>query len=626
MISAPKMATLNEEVRNLNAYHFINRRPKIQNAIAKSLLQVLNEPRMLEAFQKMTVQEFSLVYYQWMSENMPKEIYVISMFVIMCNQCVPDHHLTKDHLLLTGVEDIPISLLLGKTFACKRVVKTLKLFTPESSPDEGPLSHKILTLFKEKMVGTLEEVTSSMLRSYGSLTLLSAVREIGKLDITCGNFLEAICSVLKEPELRRTLQMELTWISELEEAMMIRTGKGSSVKLSPLRASLFIARLDEIDRGNPLFESVRPILEKMVKEDPHLTLMAKDRKVMFSIICRSFLVRSVRSEKYLKLYNRIVDVTNQLSSPDMHTVLKLFYLIRSLPNVNEIELSKALAEHTVVPDLLKNPPHTGNSLISLTLLKPGTTPAEVAAAFGKLGADKKFLELYLNSRDDERRVLGYIDTNIEMFTFCESFPLSFAILLNLLLVCGVSYGHVHCIWYVLNKNMECSEDPRVVLGGFNLANFLEVLDELQHNLGRAIVFELQYATFLETKYAKGIPEVKAEKVVEKSVDQLMKELGLEDEPKKGKREKVGKAPPREPKNAAKPKMRPAPVAAPVAAPVDGTPSVEEDKDICVVCLDATRTHVLINCGHFHYCGTCVKLIKRCSICRSEDISSIRVYM
>ena len=52
----------------------------------------------------------------------------------------------------------------------------------------------------------------------------------------------------------------------------------------------------------------------------------------------------------------------------------------------------------------------------------------------------------------------------------------------------------------------------------------------------------------------------------------------------------------------------------------------EEGDDCVICDDRKRTNIaLVPCGHAAYCGICVELIKKCSICNAEIQARMKVY-
>ena len=57
--------------------------------------------------------------------------------------------------------------------------------------------------------------------------------------------------------------------------------------------------------------------------------------------------------------------------------------------------------------------------------------------------------------------------------------------------------------------------------------------------------------------------------------------------------------------------------------------VEEDDDqLCIVCLEALRTHVLVPCGHQCVCEGCSSTLVRtgtCPLCREPCQMAIRVF-
>ena len=84
---------------------------------------------------------------------------------------------------------------------------------------------------------------------------------------------------------------------------------------------------------------------------------------------------------------------------------------------------------------------------------------------------------------------------------------------------------------------------------------------------------------------------------------------------------------------------PVPMPAPVPTPAPARAPAPDDEDSwCVICQDNPKTHLLVPCGHFHYCGTCVEKFKKqprqprpelkeCSICRAAVVApfAIRVH-
>ena len=53
---------------------------------------------------------------------------------------------------------------------------------------------------------------------------------------------------------------------------------------------------------------------------------------------------------------------------------------------------------------------------------------------------------------------------------------------------------------------------------------------------------------------------------------------------------------------------------------------KSDDNCCVVCMDATKTHLMVPCGHKCVCETCAAAItKECPICRNNITTILRVY-
>jgi hypothetical protein len=59
----------------------------------------------------------------------------------------------------------------------------------------------------------------------------------------------------------------------------------------------------------------------------------------------------------------------------------------------------------------------------------------------------------------------------------------------------------------------------------------------------------------------------------------------------------------------------------------GAPSSQEE--LCTICLDASRDHILVPCGHQCVCGACAVMLSStktvCPICRSSIRETIRVF-
>ena len=54
----------------------------------------------------------------------------------------------------------------------------------------------------------------------------------------------------------------------------------------------------------------------------------------------------------------------------------------------------------------------------------------------------------------------------------------------------------------------------------------------------------------------------------------------------------------------------------------------QTENVCVVCLENTKTHAIIKCGHLCYCGLCGYNINKCPICRetyNPDTDLLKIY-
>lgn len=58
---------------------------------------------------------------------------------------------------------------------------------------------------------------------------------------------------------------------------------------------------------------------------------------------------------------------------------------------------------------------------------------------------------------------------------------------------------------------------------------------------------------------------------------------------------------------------------------DKVAASEPDNSTCVICLEEKAAWASIPCGHMHYCGDCIKLIKNCASCRASIQLRVRIY-
>ena len=70
-------------------------------------------------------------------------------------------------------------------------------------------------------------------------------------------------------------------------------------------------------------------------------------------------------------------------------------------------------------------------------------------------------------------------------------------------------------------------------------------------------------------------------------------------------------------------------APPAAAANDaaGNANADHDDQLCVICLESLKTHVLVPCGHLSLCGKCVIGMedKPCPVCRTTVVMSMKVF-
>jgi hypothetical protein len=60
---------------------------------------------------------------------------------------------------------------------------------------------------------------------------------------------------------------------------------------------------------------------------------------------------------------------------------------------------------------------------------------------------------------------------------------------------------------------------------------------------------------------------------------------------------------------------------------DEISSTQEDDEatMCVICLDAPRTHAIIPCGHYCLCSECNDMVTTCPMCNGPKTNSVKVY-
>ena len=60
-----------------------------------------------------------------------------------------------------------------------------------------------------------------------------------------------------------------------------------------------------------------------------------------------------------------------------------------------------------------------------------------------------------------------------------------------------------------------------------------------------------------------------------------------------------------------------------------TDHVNEDEELCIICLEHKVSHACIPCGHLKYCEKCVKIIvdrNECAVCRSKVQSVYKIFI
>lgn len=50
-----------------------------------------------------------------------------------------------------------------------------------------------------------------------------------------------------------------------------------------------------------------------------------------------------------------------------------------------------------------------------------------------------------------------------------------------------------------------------------------------------------------------------------------------------------------------------------------------DNNLCGICTVNTKTHCMVPCGHYGYCGKCISKLDKCSYCNMEKESEIKIY-
>lgn len=52
---------------------------------------------------------------------------------------------------------------------------------------------------------------------------------------------------------------------------------------------------------------------------------------------------------------------------------------------------------------------------------------------------------------------------------------------------------------------------------------------------------------------------------------------------------------------------------------------DDDRELCVICLDANISTVFLECGHMACCGECARCVVSCPMCRRPISRVINVY-
>jgi len=65
------------------------------------------------------------------------------------------------------------------------------------------------------------------------------------------------------------------------------------------------------------------------------------------------------------------------------------------------------------------------------------------------------------------------------------------------------------------------------------------------------------------------------------------------------------------------------------SPKKTTENLNEDEELCIICLEHKVSHACIPCGHLKYCEKCVKIIvdrNECAVCRSKVQSVYKIFI
>ncbi|KAJ1559940.1 hypothetical protein HK405_008817, partial [Cladochytrium tenue] len=68
---------------------------------------------------------------------------------------------------------------------------------------------------------------------------------------------------------------------------------------------------------------------------------------------------------------------------------------------------------------------------------------------------------------------------------------------------------------------------------------------------------------------------------------------------------------------------PASVAAPAAATATTAAAATADANLCIVCVSAPKSHVLVPCGHQTLCGACAEKVSSCPLCRRTVTARVK---
>lgn len=641
--------TLSSQIARLSAYYFLSRRPELdsyldKSSIAKEFKALLNSYSN-EDKRICKMDGFINRFADMINEKEEKSDFSLNYFVKACNKYIPSIPNNLDILFKLSFEELPLWTSLS--FKPMQLV-LIKFFKEINVGSERNFCVDVLVPLREYLLGTVEETMQLMeenLNKDNSLLDL-LVKQLSHLSVSHRRFIEQIKHFNPKPE--SFLKPFLKCSIKFQISKIIQTGKNLSIELPPLNClarkvlpSFLVSGYPGMDRIYKLFNEILSVSKTsyFISDLEPLMLLAE------SLIMVIFDGESGLEEYtiYVNYWNNILKV--KLSSPS-----EFFYFNLALKNKNWNKLYQKF-DRLIIPPcqhcLDENNPYS-----ILAYMKGGVTRDQIVEIFEQLGSSQNAIKDYLHCLQTVDAVLlkDFEDKNLTFEELDKIIPIYsiFKILYSQLF----SQSGIEVLFcnYLINNFSDPSQQEQIfhnitIVKKFKIKEFCAIVDLFHQNFSVYIYTYLAEIIQLTNLGEKEITNEQLErsKLSQKSVEEVMKELNLEDKIKKPK--KIKKPAAKKSNKIIVPKPEPIINIKPINKTVKELEEIEKkeinrkgkeekkeakgkkekEDNLCVICLDQSRTHLTLDCGHLYYCGQCVTKLKECSICRAPVVRTLRVY-